>query len=51
MAKIDVVSNTMARFMLCEAIGGESEEWCDLSPDENGLYDINVQLNGKEINK
>lgn len=50
MAKIDVLNNQMAIFMLCEAIGGEREEWADLQADENGLYDVNIQLNGKEIN-
>ena len=50
MAKIDVVNNNMAMFMLCEAIGGEREEWKDLQADENGLYEVNIQLNGREIN-
>lgn len=50
MAKIDVINNNMAMFMLCEAIGGERNEWNDLKADENGLYDVNIQLNGREIN-
>lgn len=50
MAKINVVNNNMAMFMLCEAIAGETEEWKDLRADENGMYDVNIQLNGKEIN-
>lgn len=36
--------------MVCEAIGGERKELHDLKPDENGLYDIRIQLNGKELN-
>jgi hypothetical protein len=50
MAKINVCKNTMAMFMLCEAIGNERNEWKGLKPDKNGCYDINIQLNGKEIN-
>lgn len=50
MAKIDVINNNKAKFMLCEAIGSEREEWIDLKADEKGLYDINIQLNGREIN-
>jgi hypothetical protein len=50
MAKINVCENTMAMFMLCEAIGSERDEWEGLEPDENGCYNINIQLNGKEIN-
>lgn len=50
MAKIDVINNNMAMFMLCEAIGNERKEWEDLKADENGLYDVKIFLNGKEIN-
>jgi hypothetical protein len=50
MAKIDVINNNMAMFMLCEAIGSERKEWEDLKADENGLYDVKIFLNGKEIN-
>lgn len=50
MAKIDVINNKMALFMLCEAIGGEREEWNDLKADENGLYDVQILLNGREVN-
>lgn len=50
MAKIDVINNNMAMFMLCEAIGNESKEWEDLKADEDGLYDVKIFLNGKEIN-
>lgn len=50
MAKINVINNNMAMFMLCEAIGGETEKWEDLHPDENGMYDLNILLNGREIN-
>lgn len=50
MAKIRITDNKMAMFMVCEAIGEELEEWKDLKPDENGLYDIRIQLNGKELN-
>ena len=50
MAKINIVNNDMTMFMMCEAIAGETDEWKDLQPDENGLYNINIQLNGREIN-
>lgn len=50
MAKINIINNNMAMFMLCEAISGETDEWKDLHSDENGLYDVNIQLNGREIN-
>lgn len=50
MAKINVIKNEMAMFILCEAIAGETEKWKDLKSDVNGCYDINIQLNGKEIN-
>jgi hypothetical protein len=50
MAKINITNNNMAMFMVCEAIGTERKEWKDLHPDENGLYDITILLNGKEIN-
>lgn len=50
MAKINVVNNNMAMFMMCEAIGEERKEFMDLKPDENGLYDVVITLNGTEIN-
>lgn len=50
MAKINVINNSMAMFILCEAIAGETEEWKDLQSDENGMYEVNIQLNGREIN-
>ena len=52
MAKIDLKSNDMAMFMVCEAIGPEMDEWDtkDLKPDEDGLWDIVIKLNGKELN-
>lgn len=49
MAKVDVIRNKMAMFMLCEAIGGDREEFKDLKSDENGLYDVNITLNGFEV--
>lgn len=50
MAKINILKNDMAMFMLCEAIGEETKEFMDLKPDENGLYDVVITLNGKEVN-
>lgn len=50
MAKININNNSMALFMVYEAIVGEREEWKELEPDENGMYDLNIQLNGKELN-
>lgn len=49
MAKINVINNNMAMFMMCEAIGEEKKEFMDLKPDEDGLYDVVISLNGKEI--
>ena len=40
----------MAMFMVCEAIGEERKEFTDLKPDEDGLYDMIITINGKEIN-
>lgn len=50
MAKINVINNNMAMFMMCEAIGEERKEFMDLKPDEDGLYDVVITINGKEIN-
>ncbi len=51
MAKIDVLNNKMAMFMLCEAIGEDRKEWTDsIRAGENGFYEINIQFEGKEIN-
>lgn len=50
MAKINVINNDIALFMVCEAIGEERKEFMDLTPDEDGLYDVVITLNGKEIN-
>lgn len=50
MAKIKLSNNNMAMFMVCEAIGEERKEFMDIKPDADGLYDINITLNGKEIN-
>lgn len=50
MAKIDVVNSDMAMFMMCEAIDEERKEFMDLKPDKDGLYDVVITLNGKEIN-
>jgi len=49
MAKVDVTHNKMAMFMLCEAIGGDREEFKDLKADDNGLYDVTIALNGVEV--
>lgn len=49
MAKINIIDNDMAMFMMCEAIGEERKEFTDLKPDEDGLYDVVITLNGKEI--
>lgn len=50
MAKINVIDNKMAMFMLCEAIADETKDWKDLQPDGNGMYEVNIQLNGREVN-
>ena len=50
MAKINVTNNNMALFMLSEAIGEERKEFTDIKPDNDGLFDIDITLNGKEIN-
>lgn len=49
MAKIDVINNKMAMFMLCEAIG-EDRDIIDFQADENGLYDVKIQFNDQELN-
>lgn len=49
MAKIDIINNKMALFMLCEAIG-DDRDGIDFQADENGLYDVKIMLNGKELN-
>ncbi len=49
MAKIDVINNKMAMFMLCEAIG-EDRDVIDFQADENGLYDVKILFNGQELN-
>lgn len=48
MAKIDVINNKMAMFMLCEGIADKRNDF-DFTPDENGLYDVVITMNGKEI--
>ena len=50
MSKIDIVTNKMALFMVCEAIGSDHELRKTIEPDENGLYDLTISVNGKEIN-
>ena len=50
MAKIKIQNNKMALFMVCEAICDEREEFKDLKPDEDGLYDLSITLNGRELN-
>lgn len=50
MAKINVLNNSMAMFLLCETIAEETDEWKDVQSDENGMYEVNIQLNGREIN-
>jgi hypothetical protein len=49
MAKVNIIKNKMAIFMLCEAIGGETEKWKNLETDKDGFYDVNIQLNGREV--
>ena len=49
MAKIDVINNKMAMFMLCEAIG-EERDVIDFQADENGLYDVKILFNDQELN-
>ena len=49
MAKIDVMNNRMAMFMLCEAIG-EDRDIVDFHADVNGLYDVKIIFNDKELN-
>lgn len=49
MAKIDVINNKMAMFMLCEAIG-EDRDVIDFQVDENGLYDVKILFNDQELN-
>ena len=50
MSKIKLTDNNMAMFMVCEAIGEERNEFMDIKPDEDGLYDIKTssfhKLNG-----
>lgn len=54
MAKINLIENNgsinMALFMLCEAIGDERKDFMGITPDSNGFYDLNITLNGKELN-
>lgn len=50
MSRIDITKNKMALFLVCEAIGEERKEFMDLEPDEDGLYDISIKINGKEVN-
>lgn len=51
MSKIRVTDNDMAMFMLCEAIGGEIEEYAEyVKPDENGFYEVVISINGKSVN-
>ena len=40
----------MAMYLICEAIDTETKDFKDLSPDENGMYDLTIQINGKELN-
>ncbi len=48
MAKIDVINNQMAMFMVCEAVAEQRHDF-DFRADENGLYDLSIQFNGKEV--
>lgn len=50
MAKINLFSNPMANFMMCEAIGEERKQFENLQPNEDGSYDIVITLNGVEVN-
>lgn len=49
MAKIDVINNKMAMFIVCEAIGKDRDK-IDFHADENGLYDLKIIFNGTELN-
>lgn len=49
MAKIDVINNKMAMFMICEAIGKDRDK-VDFNTDENGLHDLKIIFNGTELN-
>ena len=50
MTKIDLTSyqNKTALWMICEAIG-ENRSGFNFKPDENGLYDLSITLNGDEL--
>ena len=49
MAKIKLSDNNMAMFMVCEAAGKDRQGFIDVKPDEEGLYDLTITLNGKEL--
>lgn len=49
MAKIKLSDNSMAMFMVCEAVGKDRQGFIDVKPDEDGLYDLTITLNGKEL--
>ena len=51
MAKISLKPDSMAEFMVCEAIAQDRHEFEDvMCPDENGRFDISIQINGRELN-
>ena len=52
MTKINLKNSNIAMIMICEAIGEGIDEWDpkDFDSDDDGLYDIAIKFNGKEIN-
>lgn len=50
MSKVCIGDRDMATFLVCEAIGEERKDFQDLQPDENGMYDLVITVNGKELN-
>ena len=48
MSKIKLSHSPMAMYMICEAIGSDRD--INLKPDENGMHDISLTVNGQEIN-
>ena len=48
MSKINLINNSMAMFMVCEAISGE-DDTSFIEPDENGYYDDSCTVNGNNI--
>ena len=50
MAKMKLLENNMAMFMVCEAIRCEDiNDFVDIKPDEDGLYDLRISINGREL--